>query len=302
MSGGPAEDIPARVQKVLDIPKDVKIYLYGGHGGDVCDPKTHAPILKRVPKGCIYITISECGVVSLTSEERERNFRSKDPEIRKILQFPYLSEHKILLKELLEVESMKNIHIKYPGDEYVDSTLYPLAYWDNEKDGRRLRYSGLCEKSKLEALGEKGHLKNYPTQKEDPHLTILKTDVLEMFEASVYPTYAEVKKALDNTWGGPRGTSIFGGQFEEVEKRIEYEMGFVHGVSDPSGPDAFCNVSYMMREFPGIHYNVVCRSVGEHCLAHAVARRTPSEGIEVERLRLGRENLLKAKMAKNLAP
>ena len=83
-------------QKVAAFPKTTPIYYYAGHGEDECDPVNHKPIVRQVPNDCIYITITECGVyaeIDLFDNPREKLFRSKAPEIKSLLQYPYKITH-----------------------------------------------------------------------------------------------------------------------------------------------------------------------------------------------------------------
>ena len=72
-------------------PPEVPVYLYCGHGEEVCDPETKEIVVARVPDNCIYITIAECGmdtVSTSTANVLKYNFIPDNSWITYFLDFP----------------------------------------------------------------------------------------------------------------------------------------------------------------------------------------------------------------------
>ena len=292
------EPIPPQIKHVLDLPWNIKLYFYSGHAEDVCDPTTHKPITRRVPKGCIYITISECGINTQHSETRDDTLRSDDSDIKKVLQFPYIAKHKAQLAEYLDVDNINNIHIKYPGDEYVVSRFTPFAFWDREGTSVvGFKFSGVCEKSKLETLTDAQT--SFIYDKTKSHFVIPNRElIVEKFTASIYPPIEKAREVMLNF--KPNNPILTTRSLRPFDEELEKAMGVIPGISENDGPDAFLSNTYMMHEFPGIHYNLLCRYVSDDCRQEGILRRTPSGEAEIIRLDLPRQDLLEKKMLEDI--
>lgn len=274
-----------RIDDLLALPNDIKIYSYRGHGLDICED-TGAPIVRTVPKGCIYVTIEECGVVTYAKEGREESFHSRDLDTKIKLKYPYLSFFDNDLRTLLDVPSsaLANIvRVRLPGENYVVSKLYPLSYWVNENGNRSgFATSGFCEKSKMEAHPNTFFPNN--TFYNIVHGLIPgfnKEEIIRYFSASVYPTMDEVRDALVDynpvtptvNWNNANNVVW------EMKSKIEEQCGVfdIPGEKNKDGPNAFLSNTYLMEKFPGIHYNLVCRALDEEtCETGKIMRRTMS--------------------------
>lgn len=293
--------------------QNAKIYYYGGHGNDVCDPRTRVPIVRIVPENCIYITIAECGYRTKIQGGEEDFFRSKLS--RFLLRNPEKEDHKNDIARVMK-RSRNWLHIHMPGTPYVVSHFHPFGYWHNDIDAG-LAVSGLAEKSLLETLGQKARYFLKPAMRATEPLSgnvilekirrnaanpvkrdakvakaismmqlqyrdygdsmfqpnfinrifiatnvvATKEELLEYFEASVYPTKEEVAGFLEEQFPGK--DIFFSSEFAAIDEFIHTKMNPEHRVeSDPMYP---LSNTYMMEYFPGIHYNVVCREVGPGC-------------------------------------
>lgn len=316
--------------------QNAPIYYYGGHGNDVCDPRTRLPIVRIVPDNCIYVTISECGFKTFIQGGEEDFFRHRFT--RYLLRNPDLADHK---KDIAKAMKRKPdwLHIHMPGTPYVVSHFHPFGYWHNEAEAG-LGISGLVDKVRLEGMGERGKyflrpplrvvvarsgaflltmirnnalnpvdrdlkvekaielMKSRIAPREDyldtvftvrdanhilteVNVVVSKERLLEYFEPSVYPTKEEVQGFLDERYPGKE--VFFSSEFPAIDEFIQQKMNPEHKVeSDPMYP---MSNTYMMKFFPGIHYNVVCREVGRSC--YVGLQRTLS-GIQEAR-REGRE-------------
>ncbi len=283
---GPNQKILQSVEKVLALPQNIPIYYYAGHGNDICDETTHKPIIKQVPENCIYITVTECGLYSeldIFESKREGSFRSTNPIHKKIFQYPYVRDNKKKLAELIEVSDVNNIHIHFPGMDYVESFFQPAAFWDkNEEQWAEgdnyvlFTTSGLLEKSKMETNPNPGK----EIASENPEsFFISKNEILKKYTDSVHPTQATINEILEESFA------------DKYILDTDDMNIFIDKVFDKMTDDTLTN-TYMMEHFPGIHYNVICRSVSENCEPEAALQRTVSGQQEMRREQKNIEELI----------
>lgn len=273
------------LEKIRQLPRDIQIYKMQGHGEDLCD-ETGEAIIHRVPNGCLYITIEECGNIAFTEAIRDTAFHSTDPTLKVKFKYPYLflpELNDIIKPSTRYARTYPNvIKIHFPGDNYVCNQMYPFGYW-YDTHGREQHVgfaeSGLVSKARAEMF----QARNYPngafittTHSDTVILPINKEHIIQYFQASVYPTPEEVREVLDNfRLDGvryfDRGSYIPRSRREgadickAIEREIEEKLGWYKGISDKDGPDAFMTNTYMMEKFPGIHYNFICRSMDPDC-------------------------------------
>ncbi len=141
---------PRNKKKLDALPANTNIYLYNGHGKDMCDPITHQPLEAIVPDNCILVTTGLCGRVTYYNEDRINLFREDSEESRRLLRYPYLKENLVELSKRMN-EPIENFHIKFPGDKYIVSSFNPVQEW-NTPNLFKFAVSGLCEKRDMERL------------------------------------------------------------------------------------------------------------------------------------------------------
>lgn len=127
------------------VTEETPIYYYGGHGSDVCDSKTHIPIIKKVPEDCLYITITECGTQSTLQfgeEDTEENLFRFEKNLD-ILRHPNYLHYKRQIARELNVR-FSAVHVHLPGDDYVLSYLSPFSFWSDQNHSA-LAISGLID-------------------------------------------------------------------------------------------------------------------------------------------------------------
>jgi hypothetical protein len=276
---GPNQKILDSVKKVLALPQNISIYYYAGHGNDICDEITHKPIIKQVPENCIYITISECGVPSILDvidNPQEKFFRNSNPIHKKLIQYPYVGENKKKLAKALGISDPSVIHIHFPGMNYVESFFQPVNYFDKDesleiKNDENLEilfmHSGLLDKAKLEANPNPG--KNVKAD-EIETFYISKNEILQKYIDSVYPTQADVNEVLEEKFAD-----------KYILDNDDVNM-FIVELVNKLKKETLTNTA-LMEQFPGIHYNMVCRGVSKACDAEAVLQRTLSGQQEIRR-------------------
>lgn len=265
-------------KKVLALPAKTPIYFYAGHGEDLCGDTNHKPIIRKVPDNCIYITITECGQfadIVLEDNPREKLFRNTTTMKKNLLRYPFVAGHKKKLAKLFELSSPSSIHIHYPGMEYVESFFQPAAFWDQGDEGQWnnaasaafvFTRSGLLDKKKMEANPKP--YKEVVSESADSFY-ITKNELVKFYADSVHPTPAFVNDILEATF--PEKYALEG---EDIQMFIETLVDKME--------NQLTN-TYMMEKFPGIHYNMVCRSVEESCDEEAQSRRTTSTYQEDQR-------------------
>lgn len=224
------------------------VYLYQGHGAEVCDPATGKLINKPVPDGSLYILSGICG--SLTSINFDNILQMMKDKYDIILQNP-IRFKKEIESALSKPNYEASIVIYSPGMEFVDNNFYPGSIW--KYPGQiRIRNSGILEKTQIER--REIHPKDKYLQTPLPDFN----ELLPFFEGSIYPTQQEIQDRLATINPQPVWT------FEEVN-------GFFSNMMRPA--------SQLVNEHPGIHFNLLCRSLtikDKSCTKAILARRISS--------------------------
>ncbi len=147
------QTIAQGITKGKEIASSGKIYLYGGHGNDVCDKDTKEMIIGTVPENCIYVSSAECGKYANVNMELLRLFMSSDEKDKQLLREMFTSEDK--RKEFAKRIGISpdSLHIHYPGMKYVVNNFAPFTYFDDE-DIAFILPSGLMDKTKMEQYSE----------------------------------------------------------------------------------------------------------------------------------------------------
>jgi hypothetical protein len=227
-------------------------YLYLGHGQDICDDQGK-PIIKIVPPGNIYITVGICG---LTTRWKTENLLESfiDPTNTSIWANPTKESLQEILTGILDTETL---HIHYPGDTYVDNVYSPLSdfqYKDNKRllndtqpDTLILQISGILPLSKAPDMYKAG-IPNERVYVSKTNITIPVEEFDAMFQFSRFPKIEHPQNAKTLT-------------IEDIDTISTYYSE---------------RVSYLLKEYPGIHYNFVCRSVHPSCMPGALRRRRQS--------------------------
>ncbi len=99
---------------------------------------------------------------------------------------------------------------------------------------------------------------------------------LGYFSASVFPTVDVVKKVIDTHF--PVQKRIYQGDFKPISYLIQQEIS----PYDEGDPKSKLTNTALMKAFPGIHYNVVCRVVRQGCIT--ALQRSMSSHQEYSRL------------------
>jgi hypothetical protein len=85
---------------------------------------------------------------------------------------------------------------------------------------------------------------------------------LGLFEASVFPTQSDVRTMVRENTAGLEDGYLYSFDIDTVAKIIKHAY-----------PENKYLVSEIMREYPGIHYNIVCRVVSDDCFISAPSIR-----------------------------
>jgi hypothetical protein len=227
-------------------------YLYLGHARDMCD-KDGKPILKIVPPGNLYITVGICGLSTYWhTEDLVKAFI--DPKNKDIWSNPDRLSLQRILKNITDTTT---IHIHKPGDTYVDNIYLPLNEFkfkdtkqvnDKNYNTLKLELSGMLPLSKAPALFEKGipETKTFLSSANGIQIPVNEFD--ELFQYSIWPIVEH-----------PENTKIL---------RPENLLNITKYYSN--------RMSFSLNEFPGIHYNFLCRVVNPYCTKASLLRRRQS--------------------------
>lgn len=333
----------AAANKVNALPEDIPIYVYGGHGVDVCNSYTHEPIIVEVPDNCIYITLTECGLVAYYNEKLQELFSNPSPDVRELLRKPYLFQNLLKISKISGIP-FNSFHVHYPGMKFVVSNLEPFAYF-HLRNAIALGVSGLSEKSKMENIYDKlkfiskikktiydvifsaGDLGDFTKTKiiealkkadfkdkrvkkiietsdlekqfdavfpgkekiygyqinqllEEIITVVSRDEILDRYSASVLPTQDSVKELLDTQYPGKEYFNYVDLQnlSTSILEKVNGRKSFIF--SNATLP--LTNYR-LMKAYPGIHYNLVCRSVSPECMPRAILQRRGSMNREMIR-------------------
>lgn len=252
---------------------DSQIYFYHGHGGTICD-EYGFPIEKIVPENCIYITETVCGIINAFGSDLIRAFLDK--KNAPIWKDPV--GHFDELKKILRLDgknSVQGLHIHLPGCTYIDTTYQPIGYHDlkdrYEIDKHKIVFSGIMTLEAAHTVPDdsvyiEGALLDYT------ELVDYDT-IVNSYAYSCYPEIYEVKEYV--VPNEIKDTLLFYPEIVDGKKKIP--------ISDVTSQGAEISknvpVSKLMEKFPGIHFNMLCRSFGAedvNCLKRskkAVTRR-----------------------------
>jgi hypothetical protein len=243
-------------------------YIYMGHASDACYPEGNL-VIKQVPLNCIYVTISDCGLVSYLHQDRVLKV-FLDPVNKEIWQNVDVEGIKRILDGIIDTST---IHVHKPGDYYVVSKYSPVSDHYMDKDGKYIFFKHIAEK-KYYWIGPSGLYKlstdlgggSIPERKKIertifPHkikgirkkdfdsFKVDKDDFLSFLKYAVYPKLKayETKREYYTPM-----------EIDEIKERyVEF-------------------TSNLMDKFPGVHYNFLCRTVNPNCTKAALQRRIES--------------------------
>ena len=240
------------------VPKS-NIYMYLGHGADVVDAYGN-PDIKIVPENCIYITQAVCGLETTLPFEIFEAFAN--PAYENIWREPH--KHMDKLSKIMDHPAL---HIHLPGCEYVDNTFYPLS--DDvsnpyrEKTKPWLQLSGLVSlqdaqsipKEEVEKIfeGQKYNLGTMKNQYDSGSLKIKKEELMSYFKYSTYPKLV----VSDEPFGHPEDTVPLR-TIKEFPEYTQYAL-FRDKVMRKK-----ITASELMKRYPGIHFNLLCRFIPSH--------------------------------------
>lgn len=237
------------------VPKS-NIYMYMGHGGDVID-KYGDPEIKVVPENCIYITRAVCGLSTTLPFEIFEAFAN--PDYEHIWRKPL--EHIDTLRKIMDHPAL---HIHLPGCEYVDNTFYPLSddssspYYD--KLNPLLQLSGLVSLQDAQSIpkedvksifdGQHYFIGKKQLEYSEAAYKIKQEDLLRYFAYSTYPKLI----VSDEMFGHPPDIIPLR-TLPEFPGYTSYPLFYDKVVRKR------IKASQLMERYPGIHFNLLCRSI-----------------------------------------
>lgn len=255
-----------------DLP-DSQIYFYHGHGGTICD-EYGFPIEKIVPENCIYITETVCGIINALGPALIGAFL--DEKNAPIWKDPV--GHFDELKKIFRLDgrnSVQGLHIHLPGCTYIDTTYQPIGYHDLKErhgiDKHKIVFSGIMT---LEAAHTVPHNSAYIEGALLDYTDLVDYEtIVNSYAYSLYPEIHEVSEYV--TPNEIEDTLLL--YPEKVGEKNKISISDV--TSQAAEISKNVPVSKLMEKFPGIHFNMLCRSFGAedvNCLKRskkAVTRR-----------------------------
>ena len=219
----------------------MNVYSYFGHAGDICI-STGDLKLATVPKHCTYVARTGCGLVALVNQTFGNLL--VDPTIHNALQNPFQSSNKQTIEAFLDEE----IEIHTENTEIVESMYNPLGLYSGKGNTFTIFLSGLRNAESFETFPKRGGKLNYPFQNFPKGSRVPKEVIVQSFEGAIYPTQATIRKTFVKD-------SYSEQELESIAKELKR------------------STVELMKQYPGVHYNLLCRSVHESCTKAAIKRR-----------------------------
>jgi len=253
-------------------PPGSKVFSMFAHGSDKIQTRR-----LRVPKNCVYITLTECGEISVVFSQFGDLFSQPDTvfegmTIRNILSNPL--EQQPRLTRLFHSFGLPDPHIHYHDDgpetednTYIDADFTLALTWNQEKLLKKMARSGLYELGTytLEGMNKitygKGQKARYQYMKDVDKLS----DVLSLYEHSLAPTPKRVQ------------------DFITAQKITTFDQ--FHTAMGTS-QRLYSTQASLFQALPGIYYNPVCRAYHHtnRPLAQAIRSKERIQYVDAHRL------------------
>lgn len=218
------------------------VYFYAGHGTDMCDKKGNL-IIERVPKDCIYVTVSICGINTFHDYQQLKAIIS--PAALDIFKDPL--KNKKYVGRLLGI-SEADIHIHLPNDTFVNNLFSPVSYFQKKDGGVKMSLSGILSDQDIRTKPIDESLLKLTTY---DNTGIPIPEFLKYFQG--VPTAGVVTSKLSKTAVVNDKISI--PEIEDIGDRLSIDAN-----------------NAMRTLSPGVHYNLVCRSA-DSCKKESVMLR-----------------------------
>ena len=217
------------------------VYIYYGHGYDVCKQNSDKLAITTVPENSYYVSKSACGIVSTL----DGYYQNLYVDASGSLVNPEDPIHKKLLEKKLDSE----LEIHKPGDEIVDSYYYSLGFYPpykNKGDEFVIAFSGLRHYS----ANKKYVRKNFGFKKYKLTDLVPKKVLLESYEGAIFPDKETVQRLVTKDFYS----------YDDLKKLSQNnELNIL--------------VRHLILWHKGIHYMLLCRNTSEFCKKAAFKRR-----------------------------
>jgi len=218
------------------------VYYHMGHGSDEYGQNSQY-IMDRVPDHNTYVNATVAGVIS-----------GMEP-IDFILPLGYILDKRFTdpvryrdrINEIFD--DGRKIKIYNPGDTFVRNIFYPLNIQKREGGLFEVGMSGVLSRRRFIEIGG--------VNKGIPETSSISLDRLQTcFEASVYPTAEDIREYFTRTCADHIDNLVY----QDIVNAYHYLK---------------LDVGTIMRRFPGIHYNFMCRNVSDSRLEAPVPPPSP---------------------------
>ena len=246
---------------------DDKIYYYFGHGSTICD-EYGTPVIKVVPDNCIYISQTVCGLINVGNTKLTEAFLNE--EYAHIWRDPIANLH--IIKEIIGnfTKDIAGIHIHLPGCTYIDTHYFPLGHDDLKEltyqEGHKIGFSGIMSLKDAHTVERANNPYIEGIEFESKDLL----DIDQVRGSFKYSFFPKVKTTDQIILPKDLEDTIY---FYEREGKVNINDLIVQsGMISNKVP-----MSKLMEKYPGIHFNLLCRSiVDKSCLKEgkrAITRR-----------------------------
>lgn len=235
----PAEDMEevhrlyrSFLHKRVPVPRDpipsLPVYTMLGHGCDTGE-------ILRVPKNCVYVTLSICGETMMMDSFIQETFNTLFRDSNKLLQDP--------IRYKKELSKLMNVHIHYDGQfadgtwcdpTYMDCNYHPFLYY---KGDNTVSASG------LHLLGDDLFMKGHPSveMQKSPYTSL---------QFVMFPPAGAPPESLD---------VIYGNSLLPTVQDIKSSIKGVYTAAKVGEVAKRITQSELFKTRPGIYYNIVCR-------------------------------------------
>jgi hypothetical protein len=229
----------------------VPIYVYIGHGRDICNMEEFKLELSSVPDDCLYVNSATCGLTTETDFKKVLSFLQSSPEI---LANPI--ENKDLIETSIKEDNFYiSLQIYRPNpstnsEKFVNNTFQPF---DIHKLPTHMgtpkfligTHSGLISSTKVVPSIKYGV---YELE------SISLNHLVDIFRASVYPTPEQIHNYFISKYGNSADSFTYD-QLKDCSRYF------------------YKPVRTIMEQLKGIHYNLLCRNTSSACDGSSIMLR-----------------------------
>jgi len=226
------------------------VYVWLGHGRDICDPVTHEVKRVPVPEGVTFMQTGLCGLMTYSTEDDQLGKFENPANLEPM--------RRADPTELKKVFGSISKHSSSDPNPYANTISAGIAVLINGhvEDGTFIMRSSGLQEIPFKHPRPKTIVWNWAKQGPLPI-----SEFTKMYVNSAFPLPRRVEEAANSLPSIVKA----GGIANEADLRLLMDHVYFR-----------VPVDTLLKIWPGIHYHTICRSVSKDCIQNAIAARSAS--------------------------